>query len=71
MRRHELDEATVWAAVEEVVMCDHMIACAGCPEGGYKKLYFNPASQTYRIKTETTEATCKTAAEAARLYSAK
>ena len=35
-KRHEMDKASVLAAVEEVVMRDHLIASAGYPEGVYK-----------------------------------
>jgi hypothetical protein len=70
MEPHRLDAPSVKAAVQEVVMRDHLIASASS-DGDYKKLYFNPETDVYRIKTKHTEHTCKTAEDAARIYSSK
>lgn len=68
---HELSEADVEWALSEVVFIDHIIASGAAREGLVKRLSYNPHTRTFRVKTNTTEATFGTAAEAARWYSGK
>lgn len=68
---HEIYATDVNIAVAEIVNKDHILASAEAREGGVKRLSYNPATGVYRIKTKTTERTCKLATEAATYYSEK
>lgn len=69
MTFHQITETDVRIALDEIVCREHVLASARASIGGTKRLTYNPQTSTYRIKTAEYEATCKTAAEAARLYS--
>jgi hypothetical protein len=68
---HTISPEDVEAALSEVVLIYHQLISAPARNGSRKRLSYNPETKTYRIKTNCTEATCKTSDEAARLYNDK